>query len=71
MNSLCGMLTNVYITCFSITEVKKIHVCLASTVDGNLTSDYFDSKALLLKLHTEFLGHTQGEMTLSYPGHLY
>ena len=34
MHSLCGMSTNFYITCFSITEFKKIHIFLASSVDG-------------------------------------
>ena len=28
------MSTNFYIMCFTVTEVKKIHICLASTVDG-------------------------------------
>ena len=28
MHSLCGMSTKVYITCFSITEVKKLHIIL-------------------------------------------
>ena len=34
MHSLCGMSTNFYITCFSIAEVKKLHIYLASTVNG-------------------------------------
>ena len=34
MHSVWGMSTNFYITCFSIIEFKKIHIFLASTVDG-------------------------------------